>query len=88
MGLLVPEKKGFGCLHEASGQGSEARWRRWAKWSRKRGGLGNGSCEVDNYATTVAVTELRDGGDREAAADRAAGWSSAGAQSRVCASGM
>lgn len=38
--LLGPENKGFGCLHEASGLGSEARWRRWAKWSRKRGGLG------------------------------------------------
>lgn len=50
------------------------------------GGLGNnGSCEVDNYATTVAVTELRDrgghgggrGGRERRPRARAAGWSSA-----------
>lgn len=29
---------------------------------QEAGRPGDGSCEVDNYATTVAVTELRDGG--------------------------
>lgn len=46
---------------------------------QEAGRPGDGSCEVDNYATTVAVTELRDGGGGETAEGRDAGRSSSAA---------
>lgn len=49
------------------------------------GRLWGGSCEVDNYARTVVITELRDGGGR---GGQGGGTVLCGAQSRVCASGM
>lgn len=77
VGLLVPEKKGFGCLHEASGQGSEARWRRWAKRSRERGSSGTAPARWTTTPGRWRSLSSETEGDGEAAEGRAAGRSSA-----------
>lgn len=55
---------------------------------QEAGRLGGGSSEVDNYARTAPVTELRDGQERGGGRGQGGGRVLCGAQSRVCASGM
>lgn len=90
---LGPENKGLGLwMRQGDGSGSGARFGEEDGQTGPGSGVaGGGSCEVDNYTTTVEVTELRNGRagrgrGRAGAGDRY--LAGGGAQSRVCASGM